>query len=59
LTFLEDEGVMTLKMVTENIRRTEKISKQTVWNALQLLQAKDLIEKVDRGIYRLNKKKII
>jgi len=48
-----DGDTMTLKMVATKIRKTnQNTSKQSVWYALQLLVARSMIEKVDRGVYR-------
>lgn len=44
---------MTLKMVATKIRKTnQNMSRQSVWYALQLLVARNMIKKVDRGVYR-------
>jgi len=48
-----DGDTMTLKMVAAKIRKTNQdLSRQSVWYALQLLVARNMIEKVDRGVYR-------
>jgi Fe2+ or Zn2+ uptake regulation protein len=45
--------MMTLKMIATKISKTnQKMSRQSVWYALQLLVARNMIEKVDRGVYR-------
>lgn len=53
LSSFVDGSVMTLKMVASQIRKTnQEIGRQTVWNALQLLVARNLVEKIDRGVYK-------
>lgn len=53
LDSFSDGDTMTLKMVATKIRKTnQNTSKQSVWYALQLLVARSMIEKVDRGVYR-------
>lgn len=53
LSSFVDGSVMTLKMVASKIRKTnQEIGRQTVWNALQLLVARNLVEKIDRGVYK-------
>jgi Fe2+ or Zn2+ uptake regulation protein len=48
-----DGSMMTLKMVATKTRNTNRnIGRQSVWYALQLLVARNMIEKVDRGVYR-------
>jgi repressor of nif and glnA expression len=45
--------MMTLKMIVAEInKKNQNTSRQSVWYALQLLVARDMIEKVDRGVYR-------
>jgi len=51
LETFDNEKTMTLKMVTKEVqRRTSEISKQRTWNVLQLLLARGLVRKVDRGV---------
>jgi Fe2+ or Zn2+ uptake regulation protein len=53
LSSFYDGSMMTLKMVATRTRDTNRnISRQSVWYALQLLVARNMIEKVDRGVYR-------
>lgn len=48
-----DGNMMTLKMIAVNInKKNQSRSRQSVWYALQLLVARAMIEKVDRGVYR-------
>lgn len=50
LESFKDENTMTLKMI---VKKLKNISKQRVWNILQLLCARDLVIKVERGVYRV------
>jgi|GEM_PF-2825392 repressor of nif and glnA expression len=53
LEVLKEGDVMTLKMIAREVnKKNQKISKQAVWYALQILVARELVEKVDRGVYR-------
>ncbi len=53
LESFSDGDMMTLKMVAAKIRKkSQNMSKQSVWYALQLLVARNISEKVDRGVYR-------
>lgn len=56
LEVFEEGEVLTLKMVSRKIGEPYGPSKQRVWRALQLLMARDLVKKVDRGLYRLSNK---
>jgi Fe2+ or Zn2+ uptake regulation protein len=39
-------------MITNRIKEgNPSVSKQSVWNALQLLMARNLVKKIDRGVY--------
>jgi Fe2+ or Zn2+ uptake regulation protein len=52
LDIFDAEGIMTLKMITNRIKEgNPSVSKQSVWNALQLLMARNLVKKIDRGVY--------
>jgi Fe2+ or Zn2+ uptake regulation protein len=52
LDSFEEGNIMTLKMITNRVRKTMPgISRQRVWGALQLLVARNLIKKVERGVY--------
>lgn len=54
LESFDNEKTMTLKMVTREVqRRASEISKQRTWNVLQLLLARGLVRKVDRGVYKV------
>lgn len=51
-----NERTMTLKMVTNEVRKkNSEISKQRIWNVLQLLLARGMVTKVDRGVYKVIK----
>jgi predicted transcriptional regulator len=51
-----NEQTMTLKMITREIQRDNSgISKQRIWNVLQLLIARGMVKKVDRGVYKVNR----
>ncbi len=53
LNSFSDGNMMTLKMVAANInKKNQNTSRQSVWYALQLLSARAMIEKVDRGVYK-------
>jgi Fe2+ or Zn2+ uptake regulation protein len=53
LNSLGEEQISTLKMITDwVIKAGHKVSKQTVWFALQRLAARGLIEKIERGVYK-------
>ncbi len=53
LRVFKDNELMSLRMITNELnRRQTKVTKQRVWGILQLLIAGNLVEKVDRGIYR-------
>ncbi len=53
LNSFSDGNMMTLKMIAKRINETNRnLSRQSVWYALQLLVARDMIEKVDRGVYK-------
>jgi Fe2+ or Zn2+ uptake regulation protein len=46
-------GIMTLKMIAKEVNtRLPGVSKQSVWNALQLLVARNMVMKIERGVYR-------
>jgi len=52
-TFI-NEQTMTLKMITREVQRENSgISKQRIWNVLQLLIARGMVKKVDRGVYKV------
>ena len=52
-TFI-NEQTMTLKMITKEVQRQDSgISKQRIWNVLQLLIARGMVKKVDRGVYKV------
>jgi len=52
-----NEKTMTLKMITREVRkRNSDVSKQRTWNVLQLLLARGLMRKVDRGVYKVVRK---
>jgi Fe2+ or Zn2+ uptake regulation protein len=54
LESFDNEKTMTLKMITREVqRRASEISKQRTWNVLQLLLARGLVRKVDRGVYKV------
>lgn len=54
LQAFDNESTMTLKMITGAVKkRNSKISKQRTWNVLQLLLARGLVRKVDRGVYKV------
>lgn len=54
LDVFKDENTMTLTMIVKKVKRSGyDISKQRVWNILQLLCARNLITKVERGVYRI------
>lgn len=53
LETFEDEATMTLKMVSKKLEKPLSLSKQRVWWVLQLLMAKNMVQKVDRGVYSL------
>jgi Fe2+ or Zn2+ uptake regulation protein len=54
-TFI-NEQTMTLKMITKEVQKKNSgISKQRIWNVLQLLIARGMVKKVDRGVYRVAK----
>ena len=49
----QDGNMMTLKMIAASInKKNGSTSRQSVWYALQLLTARAMIEKVDRGVYK-------
>jgi Fe2+ or Zn2+ uptake regulation protein len=51
-----NEQTMTLKMITNEVqKKNSDISKQRIWNVLQLLLARGMVKKVDRGVYKVNK----
>jgi repressor of nif and glnA expression len=53
LSSFSDGNMMTLKMVATSIKKkNQNTSRQSVWYALQLLTARAMIEKVDRGVYK-------
>ena len=53
LSSFSDGNMMTLKMVATTVNeKNVNASRQSVWYALQLLVARAMIEKVDRGVYR-------
>lgn len=53
LSSFQDGNMMTLKMIATNInKKNQNTSRQSVWYALQLLSARAMIEKVDRGVYK-------
>lgn len=56
LRVFEEGEVLTLKMVSWKLEKHHGPSRQRVWRALQLLMARNLVEKVDRGVYRLANK---
>ena len=54
LEAFKDENTMTLKMIAKRVKSSgHDISKQRVWNILQLLCARNLIIKVEREVYRI------
>lgn len=54
LESFKKENTMTLMMVVKKVKSSGyNISKQRVWNILQLLCARNLIIKVERGVYRI------
>lgn len=53
LEAFEDGDAMSLKMLSKKLKKPLNLKKQRVWWVLQLLIAKNLVEKVDRGVYRL------
>lgn len=58
LESFKDENTMTLKMIVKKVKNSgSDISKQRIWNVLQLLLARNLVTKVERGVYRINEKK--
>ena len=53
LNSFPDGNMMTLKMIVAEInKKNQNTSRQSIWYALQLLVARDMIKKVDRGVYR-------
>lgn len=53
LDSFNDGEMMTLKMIATKIKNVnQNTSRQSVWYALQLLVARDLVKKVDRGVYK-------
>jgi repressor of nif and glnA expression len=53
LSSFSDGNLMTLKMIASKInKKNQNTSRQSVWYALQLLVARNMMEKVDRGVYR-------
>lgn len=54
LESFKDENTMTLKRIVKKVKSSGyNIGKQRVWNILQLLCARNLIIKVERGVYRI------